>query len=310
MPFASVFACLLLSLLAMPASGQTLYKYKDEQGNWHFTDRKPADLDGVESSELTPPQYSFEVILETIEEDGRVTLYATNEFYAPVELRLERLAARNLTTEPPETHDTVLPPRSRTELVAAEIAQGRGRAQMQYAAAYIIGDPNARHVPDTPYRVPYASGQSHPVSQAFPGGFTHTTPNNQHAVDIAMPEGTGIYAARGGTVVTVAYDSYSGGTKTGPKAPKANLVRILHADGTMAVYAHLQWESVRIRPGDKVERGEYIARSGNTGFSTGPHLHFAVELNTGLQLTAVPVTFMGPGGAAVSPKSRRPLTAY
>ncbi len=310
MPNTFPVAFLLLSLLAMPAGGQTLYKYKDEQGNWHFTDRKPADLDGVESSELTPPQYTFEVILETSEEDGRVSLHATNEFHAPVELRLQRMAARNLTTEPPETLDTVLPPRSRTELVAAEIAPGRGRARMQYAAAYIVGDPKARHAPEMPYRVPYAIGQSHPVSQTYPGSLTHTSPSNQHAVDIAMPEGTGIYAARGGTVVTVAYDSYSGGTRTGPEAPKANLVRILHADGTMAVYAHLQWESVRIRPGDTVERGEYIARSGNTGFSTGPHLHFAVELNTGLQLTAVPVSFLGPGGAAVAPEFRRPLTAY
>lgn len=310
MPIALLLAFTLIGLLAQPAAGQTLYKYKDEQGNWHFTDRKPETLEGVESSTLTPPQYSFEMTLETIEEDGRVTLYATNEFHAPVELRLKRIVARYLTTEPPETLDTVLPPTSRTELITAEIAEGRGRAQMQYAAAYIIGDPNARHAPEKPYRVPYAIGQSHPVSQTYPGSLTHTSPHNQHAVDIAMPEGTGIYAARGGTVVIVAYDSYAGGTKTGPDAPKANLVRILHEDGTMAVYAHLQWESVRIRPGDTVERGEYIARSGNTGFSTGPHLHFAVEINTGLRLSAVPVTFLGAGGAAVTPELRRPLTAY
>lgn len=295
--------------LAGPAHAQTLYKYRDDQGRWHFTDRQPSAREGVQTTELAPARYTFDVILEAVQESGRIALYATNEFHAPVELRLRLVNADNLASSPPEAFSTVLPPDSRTVVTEAEVDTDGGAPRLQYGAAYMIGDPAARHAPDALYRVPYAVGQSYRVTQTYPGSATHTTPGTRHALDIAMPEGTGIYAARGGIVVSVAYDSYSGGTDAGD-APKANMVRILHDDGTMAVYAHLQWESVRIRPGDKVERGQYIARSGNTGFSTGPHLHFAVERNTGLQLTAVPLRFQGPGGEAVTPQVLQTLTAH
>jgi len=87
-------------------------------------------------------------------------------------------------------------------------------------------------------------------------------------------------------------------------------VQVLHDDGTSAVYAHLQLDSVRVRPGQRVERGEYIASSGNTGFSTGPHLHFVVLRNAGLRSESVPVRFAGPGGASVTARSGQALVAY
>ena len=58
---------------------------------------------------------------------------------------------------------------------------------------------------------------------------------------------------------------------------EANFVQVLHDDGTTAVYAHLQLDTVRVRPGQQVVRGEFIANSGNTGFSTGPHLHWGMK---------------------------------
>jgi murein DD-endopeptidase MepM/ murein hydrolase activator NlpD len=64
-----------------------------------------------------------------------------------------------------------------------------------------------------------------------------------------------------------------------------------------------------VRPGDRVRRGEYIAESGNTGFSSGPHLHFAVLRNIGLRAESVPVTFQGATGP-VQPATGMTLTAY
>ena len=87
-------------------------------------------------------------------------------------------------------------------------------------------------------------------------------------------------------------------------------MQVLHDDGTAAIYAHLQMDTIRVRPGQRVERGEYIANSGNTGFSSGPHLHFVVVRNAGLSSESVPVVFEGRGGASVVPRTDVALTAY
>ena len=128
--------------------------------------------------------------------------------------------------------------------------------------------------------------------------------------DVAMPVGTDIYAARGGVVFDVAESNFRNGLDRDHDAPAANVVRILHDDGTYALYAHLNWNSIRVRPGDRVQRGEYIADSGNTGFSSGPHLHFAVIRNRGMKSESVPVRFAGVNSSVVVPATGSALTAY
>jgi len=87
-------------------------------------------------------------------------------------------------------------------------------------------------------------------------------------------------------------------------------VRILHDDGTIAVYAHLNRNSIRVRPGERVRAGQYIADSGNTGLSSGPHLHFAVQRNAGMRIEALPVEFEGPNSRSIVPATGNVLTAY
>jgi murein DD-endopeptidase MepM/ murein hydrolase activator NlpD len=160
-----------------------------------------------------------------------------------------------------------------------------------------------------PYRAPFALAKSYEVTQAAPDAITHRDAGSKFAIDFAMPVGSAVHAAREGIVIDVTYRNFRSGTSPELRT-EANYVQILHDDGTTAVYAHLQMDTVRVRPGQRVARGEYIANSGNTGFSTGPHLHFVVLRNAGLKSESVPVTFAGVAGAAVTPRSGRPLTAY
>ncbi|MCB1844014.1 MAG: M23 family metallopeptidase, partial [Halioglobus sp.] len=130
-------------------------------------------------------------------------------------------------------------------------------------------------------------------------------------VDIAMPVGSNVHAARDGIVVSVASTNYrSSDSLDAVDGAAANMVRILHDDGTFAVYAHLNWNSIRVRPGQRVERGQYIADSGNTGFSSGPHLHFVVIRNAGFRLVSLPLEFETAGGKSLVPAAGITLTAY
>jgi murein DD-endopeptidase MepM/ murein hydrolase activator NlpD len=202
----------------------------------------------------------------------------------------------------------VLSPRSQQTLLQVAHAPTDGTVSIRLSWNGILGAPGAEHKPPMPYRAPFAVGTTYRVTQTFPTRVTHTAAD-QYAVDIALPEGTPVYAAREGMVINVRHDKFLSAADPA-MLDQANLVEILHDDGTIAVYAHLHWDSVRVQPGQYVRRGEYIADSGNTGFSTGAHLHFAVVKNAGMSDVTVPVEFLGAGGTALTARTDMMLTAY
>lgn len=87
-----------------------------------------------------------------------------------------------------------------------------------------------------------------------------------HGIDIAVPNGTNIKAARAGKVVKAGWIGVYG---------LAMLVD--HGNGVQTLYGHNQ--KLLVKVGERVEIGETIAISGNTGKTTGPHLHFEIRLN-------------------------------
>jgi murein DD-endopeptidase MepM/ murein hydrolase activator NlpD len=122
------------------------------------------------------------------------------------------------------------------------------------------------------YYLPYRAQESYPITQdydPYPPGTCNGTGNIGHsgycgnlALDIGTPTGTVIVAARAGQAYTLS----GGGCGIG--------VRILHSDGSNAFYCHL--DSVSIANNITVARGIEIGKSGNTGNSQGPHLHFEI----------------------------------
>ncbi len=88
-----------------------------------------------------------------------------------------------------------------------------------------------------------------------------------NAVDIGTPRGTRIVAAAEGTVIVARASGYNGGY--------GEYIAIDHPNGTQTVYGHLS--AVFVTPGMEVAQGQTIGLSGNTGRSTGAHLHFEIR---------------------------------
>jgi murein DD-endopeptidase MepM/ murein hydrolase activator NlpD len=241
----------------------------------------------------------------------KIEFFAHNDFYAPIEVRLEFLEITGVEyPHPDQILRWVIDPRSDQLLLDLDILEGATAPYVEVQYEYIPGDPTAPFQTDVRYLAPYSAGREFPISQAYPDAITHQALDSVYAVDIAMPIGTNVFAARGGTVFDVASDNYRGGLDMSRDADRANVVRILHDDGTMSVYAHLNWNSIRVKPGDRVRAGQYIADSGNTGFTSGPHLHFAVQRNAGLKIESLPVVFKGPNSDGIVPATGNALTAY
>jgi murein DD-endopeptidase MepM/ murein hydrolase activator NlpD len=294
---------LATSLLASVAGAQQVYRYKDKSGQWVYTDRPPDGQASAQAMSLGTGAASPRIAVQPRSSAGGVALVAVNECRCTVEFGVKATGAGGRE----QAARAVVSPRS--EHVLLEVAAPPGTGEIRFDYGYVIGDPAAVHQPPGPYRAPFAAARSFPVTQAPPDAVTHRDAGSRHAIDIGMPVGTAVHAAREGLVINVAHKFFRGGT-TQEVRDEANFVQVLHDDGTTAVYAHLQMDTVRVRPGQRVSRGEYIANSGNTGFSSGPHLHFVVLRNAGLKSESVPVTFAGPGGAGVTPRSGQPLTAY
>lgn len=105
------------------------------------------------------------------------------------------------------------------------------------------------------------------LTRPLAGGTKTQGIHGHNAVDIAATRGTPVYAAASGKAIVVRLGSYNGGY--------GNMIVIQHANNVQTVYAHLQ--SAAITNGETVTQGQQIGLVGNTGRSTGPHLHFEVR---------------------------------
>ncbi len=274
----------LLALLSWPvfalAGASNVFKYQDESGNWVFTDKPPTDAEfeliEIESHE----KYRIRPRLYTEKVEGQTAIFVQNPLFAPIELLVK------------SDKETV----SFQGVIEAQSVQRvstlEGRERYQYKWA--LGDPAARHASSS-YRFPVLQKGKYPISQGANGRFSHFQEPNVYAVDVVMPVGTEIVAAREGTVISVKDDYHMSG-RNGYFLDKANYVSVLHEDGTYATYAHLLMGSAQVKPGEQVELGQVLARSGSSGFSTGPHLHFVIRKNVGMRTVSVPFTIANEAG--------------
>ncbi|PCI50420.1 MAG: peptidase M23 [Moraxellaceae bacterium] len=280
---------LIVSITSAISALGAIYKYKDESGKWIFSDKKPSNT--IETEELhfkTSKKEITQLTVYTEKEHAKIVLKVKNPFYAPVEVEIQSSIFKA------SPHKLIVPAATTLTLYESdtEIPKYRYRS--------VLGSPNAKE-DRYRYQTPVVSYKDHRITQSFNGNFSHTRRPNKYAVDIAMPVGTYIGASRAGTVIAVKDDYPMAGT-TQYFLDKANYVSVLHEDGTYAIYAHILLGSSMVKPGDTVKAGDKLARSGSSGFSTGPHLHFVIRKNEGFRTRSVRFVFADKKGGSYTPK--------
>jgi murein DD-endopeptidase MepM/ murein hydrolase activator NlpD len=118
-----------------------------------------------------------------------------------------------------------------------------------------------------------------------------------YAFDFIMLIGRPVVASRAGTVVAVEGRFYDGTRKPGEE----NFVVVQHPDSSFGRYYHLTHDGPRVTVGSAVAAGDTIGRSGNTGASAGPHLHF--DVTTGCYqwgCQTIPLRFVNAGADSLT----------
>lgn len=288
--------------VCVTASAGDLYKWQDKDGVWHFSSTPPETDEKFDTLEM-PADPKPMVTMRKLGIDREPEYSFINNIWGPIELELRLHDAENVSSEPPLPARLVLPGQAEKRLLKIWATDPGMGFSFRLSYKHMIGPPLDDIPAEVNYYPPFPLGLQFPISQGFDNDVTHSKPPNQYAVDIVMPIGTPILAARAGLVMDME-DDFHGAAQKERYLTRSNQVRILHDDGTMAVYAHLQPNSLRVRQGTKVTRGQWIANSGNTGYSSGPHLHFVIQLNAGMSLESLPFRFVAPNGGTITPAKR------
>ena len=143
--------------------------------------------------------------------------------------------------------------------------------------------------------LPFQEGKEYSIIQGNNSKFTHNTDYFRYALDFNIKTNDTICSATDGFVVGVV-DQYKYSGKGKKWTPYANFITIYDPySGVYLQYVHLVQNGSLVKIGDKVERGQKIALSGNTGRSTVEHLHFnlLIPVDNSEGLKSIPITFKG-----------------
>jgi len=250
-------------------------------------------------------------IVKTDHQDGLFTLhryynketleysfYVTNESYDNLNLTL-KLTLEQMEAYPAPTVQLIIPPLGADiHLITAKPIDPYKSHRFGAQAEFKQGDPQAIH--DGTYAPPFEKNRGYYLANAFFGNLSH---KGKYAVDFNMPVGTMVCAAREGVVVRMKNDGNRGGPSPSFN-DDGNYISILHRDGTYGNYAHFRQGGVLVKVGDTIEVGQEIGYSGNTGYSTGPHLHFDVSKANGRGgFTTLPFQFRKSDGTLLDPET-------
>ncbi|MFZ6753853.1 M23 family metallopeptidase [Undibacterium sp. Dicai25W] len=240
--------------------------------------------------------------VETVKVANADTVIAKNLSQIPITVTLTLTSANNIVSSTSWPITRLIPAGETLELVKVSAADTQQVYSFYFKYEYLIGQPNAQAKTSAIYMLPFRSDRIFQVSQASDGPiFSHHDFASKYAIDILMPIGTTVVAARDGIVIENVNQFPDNGKAEPEYKDKANYIRILHDDGTWSLYLHLQRFSSQVAVGQKVTAGTAIASSGNSGFSTEPHLHFALQKNEDGSIVSFPIQFKNAKSNTITP---------
>ncbi|WP_116475556.1 peptidoglycan DD-metalloendopeptidase family protein [Zobellella maritima] len=312
-------------LLLLPMSiNANIYRYQDASGVIHYTDSYLSSVDFEPDLWLEDEINEDGVLIRVLEKPDGHYFFALNRLFGPAKLTLSFPRQENVQIPERLLQAIRLAPREE-KFIGKLTPLQPGHWRYDYGFAYMPGkrmlmasfdsrlDENRvrprpeiirgltrepmRQAPEL--RAPAGARDigmpfigRYRITQGFNGDYSHHRTANRYALDIALPVGTPLVATKDGIVMD-AVDHHVGGGLKAEYRRRTNYLRLLHDDGTMSLYAHIQTGSILVPEGARVRAGERVAASGNTGYSSGPHLHFALQINNGKGLESIPFTLEG-----------------
>ncbi len=202
-------------------------------------------------------------------------ILANNSEFCSVSVRI-KFQLKNLLSSNGDEFIFLVPPKTNQfKITDFNIVNKNDGFSYSYDVVSTFGDVTlTKYDSNYQYGLPFEKGNEFQVQQGYFGKYTH---QKERSLDIDMPKGTRVVAARKGMIISQV--DYNNKHCTDPSCLKYNnYIDIIHVDGTIANYSHLKFKSCKYQAGDVVEEGYIIAESDQTGYTSGPHLHFIAYL--------------------------------
>ena len=228
------------------------------------------------------------VVTGSQDEDGSWSVVVHNQGAAPILIKVDLVDLVNGRSGVKSIAGAkALEPGAKETMAVVVPDNPTARLSFKWKSSWVFGRAAARGEHEGVYRPPFPADLTFETVNSLDSG--HSRPQDAYALDIVMPQGTPIVAARSGFVMDVAGELGGDKVKDGGRPAYeeglsdnyGGYVRIWHDDGTFAEYLYLQSGTIRVTPGDRVEAGSTIGLSGSSGGDSAPHLHFSVRRPAG-----------------------------
>lgn len=227
------------------------------------------------------------------QEHGRgVDLTIVNQGPAPVTVIVELTYTKNTGFSPAvigRKYPHFVPAGERKKIATAVPLKLAKPAEFGFRYQFAFGDAQAVHNSQFVYRLPIAD-DTRGVIRPYTGAFLRTTRvDTTNALEVLLPVGTAVVAARAGVVIDVRASKADDSDSQKP-SEIGNYVSVLHEDGTWATYGWLLEDSLMVSVGDRVAEGQKIGLSGSNPDSIESYVLMVVNRNWfGLELRSVPI---------------------